>query len=93
MINNNKDKILKEFMTIPSVGKSVAEDLWELGYRSIEQLKNEDPEKMYEEHCHQKGCKVDRCVLYTFRCLVYYVSNDSYDPELLKWWNWKNYEL
>jgi Pathogenicity locus len=29
-------------------------------------------------------------MLYIFRSAVYYASNDSHDPELLKWWNWKD---
>jgi hypothetical protein len=36
------------------------------------------------------GRHVDRCVLYTFRCAVYFASESKHDPELLKWWNWKD---
>jgi hypothetical protein len=36
---------------------------------------------------------VDRCMLNVFRCAVYYASNDIHDPELLKWWNWKDKSL
>ena len=32
----------------------------------------------------------DRCVLYAFRCAVYYASHTTHDPNLLKWWNWKD---
>jgi hypothetical protein len=32
---------------------------------------------------------VDRCMLYVFRCAVYYATNKKHDPKLLKWWNWK----
>ncbi len=28
-------------------------------------------------------------LLYVFRCAVYYATNKKHDPELLKWWNWK----
>ncbi|MGA3073400.1 MAG: helix-hairpin-helix domain-containing protein, partial [Bryobacteraceae bacterium] len=30
------------------------------------------------------------CVLYVFRCAVYFASEAEHDPELLKWWNWKD---
>lgn len=33
---------------------------------------------------------MDRCMLYVFRCAVYYASSEQHDPELLKWWNWKD---
>ena len=37
-----------------------------------------------------EGMHIDRCMLYVFRCAIYYASNDVYDSELLKWWNWKD---
>jgi hypothetical protein len=30
------------------------------------------------------------CVLYVFRCAVYYTSHEHHEPELLKWWSWKD---
>ena len=85
--------ILKEFRKIPGVGKSISQDLYDLGYRSIEELKNQNPEEMYANICVKQGMHVDRCMLYVFRCAVYYASNDIHDPELLKWWNWKDKRL
>lgn len=89
MNSRTQKDILKEFQTIPGVGKSIAMDLWNLGYRSIDELKNQNPEKMYARFCKMVGTHVDRCLLYTFRCAVYFASNKVHDPELLKWWNWK----
>ncbi|MCL5991054.1 MAG: helix-hairpin-helix domain-containing protein [Bacteroidetes bacterium] len=88
-MENFKSKILKELQLIPGVGKSIAQDLWDLDYRSVSELKNENPEKMYEKFCKIKGQHIDRCLLYVFRCAVYFASNKIHDPELLKWWNWK----
>lgn len=84
-----KKASLKELEQIPGVGKSIANDLWGLGIRSIKDLRGRDPEKLYEKFCRQKGVSVDRCVLYVFRCAVYYSSNKKHNPDLLKWWNWK----
>jgi hypothetical protein len=81
---------MKDLRRIPGVGPSIAHDLYELGYRSAQELRGEDPEVMYEEHCRQKGTVVDRCVLYTFRCAVYFAGTADPDPEKLKWWNWKD---
>ncbi|TAL69993.1 MAG: pathogenicity locus [Bacteroidetes bacterium] len=89
-MDKTKSKILKEFQIIPGVGNSIALDLWELGYRSVIQLKNQNPEKMYNKFCHLKGMHIDRCLLYVFRCAVYFASNKIHNPELLKWWNWKD---
>ena len=89
-VEDEKHVVLKEFRQIPGVGKSIAEDLWNLGFRSVSNLKNEDPEALYTKLCAYQGAHVDRCMLYVFRCAVYYASNNVYDAELLKWWNWKD---
>jgi len=86
----DKKAILKSFQIIPGVGKSIAQDLWDLDIRSVQELKNKSPEQLYEELCRQKACTLDRCMLYVFRCAVYFASEKQHDPELLKWWNWKN---
>jgi hypothetical protein len=79
---------LRDLQRIPGVGPSLAADLWDLGYSSVDELAGEDPDDMYFQHCMQRGTTVDRCVLYVFRCAVYFAENDQPDPELLKWWNW-----
>ena len=90
MGGHEKQVVLKEFKQIPGVGKSIAEDLWNLGLRSLQDLKGADPEKLYCSLCIYKGSLVDRCMLYVLRCAIYYVSNNKHKPELLKWWNWKD---
>jgi hypothetical protein len=86
----NIEKSLKEFRKIPGVGKAVAMDLFNLGYRSIHDLKGLDPEVIYVLHNDQRGQVQDICMLYTFRCAVYFAETvgDVQDPEKLKWWNW-----
>jgi hypothetical protein len=39
--------------------------------------------------CEKAGPQ-DRCLLYVFRCAVYYASTAAPEPELLKWWSWKD---
>ena len=88
----NKQVILAQLRQIPGVGKSIAEDLWELDIRSTADLQEKDPEILYQQLCVVQGQKIDRCMLYVLRCAVYYASNTEYQPELLKWWNWKDRE-
>jgi hypothetical protein len=75
---------------IPSVGSSIAADLRLLGYQQVADLRDENPQEMFDTLCEQRGEKIDRCVLYTFRCAVYFASSSEHEPELLKWWNWKD---
>ena len=90
MTESLKPSVLRELQQIPGVGKKIAEDLWTLGIRSVHDLKDTDPEALYRKLAARKGSRVDRCVLYVLRCAVYYASTRSHDPELLKWWNWKD---
>ncbi|WP_211252469.1 helix-hairpin-helix domain-containing protein [Maridesulfovibrio frigidus] len=90
MQNAAKASILKSFRTLPGVGKVIAEDLWNMGYRALEDLKGEDPEEMYIQLEELAGQHVDRCMLYVFRCVNYCVNNKERDPHLEKWWSWKD---
>lgn len=77
-------------LTIPGVGKAIKQDLIKLGYHDVESLKDQNPDEMYERYNKIIGYTIDRCLLYVFKCAVYYASNDIHDKELLKWWNWKD---
>lgn len=79
-----------ELQTIPGVGPALAGDLRRLGVRRVADLKSADPQKLYDRLCEKTGAKQDRCVLYAFRCAVYYASRPVHEPEKLKWWNWKD---
>ncbi len=83
---------LQDLRRIPGIGRSLARDLLDLGYSRVESLAGADPEAMYEALCRLRGAHIDRCVLYTFRCAVYFATHEGHerDPELLKWWNWKD---
>jgi len=85
-----KDKSCDNLLTIPGIGKSIAEDLHSIGIHHVHDLAGQDPQALYNDLCAGSKMIVDPCVLYTFRCAVYYAENDKHDPELLKWWNWKH---
>ena len=81
---------MNDLQTVPGVGKNIAKDLADIGICCVSDLKGRDPQKMYDELCTLRKQHIDRCVLYVFRCAVYYAGNEKHDPELLKWWNWKD---
>lgn len=86
----DKTPVLKELQKIPGIGKSLSQDLYMLGMRKVSDLKERDPQKLYDELNSLTGKVQDRCVLYVFRCAVYFATEREHDPELLKWWNWKD---
>jgi hypothetical protein len=79
---------LADLTRIPGIGPSLARDLFDLGIGRVSALRRRDPEKLYERLCALRGVHQDRCVLYTFRCAVYFATEKRHDGELLKWWNW-----
>ena len=78
----------EQLESIPWVGPRTAECLRDLGFEHVSDLRGADPEKMYRDLCEREY--TDRCVLYVFRCVTYYASTSDHDPELLKWWKWKD---
>lgn len=81
---------LRDLQAIPGVGPSLAQDLMSLGISRVAQLKKKNPERLYQRLEQHVGTHVDRCVLYVFRCAVYYAETPKPEPNLLKWWNWKD---
>lgn len=76
--------------TISGVGPSLAQDLRELGIARVADLRGQDPERLYARLIAQRGVHQDRCVLYVFRCAVYFAETPEPVPERLKWWWWKD---
>jgi hypothetical protein len=81
---------LRELQRIPGVGPSIARDLLGMGFRRIQELRGEDPEALYARFCAEQGMHIDRCMLYVFRCAVYFAATEDPDPALLQWWAWKD---
>ena len=86
-----------ELEIIPGVGKSIAADLERLGISRVADLSGRDPQELYDQLRELSGGKLDRCVLYVFRCAVHFAEHSDErpapDPELLKWWNWSDRTL
>jgi hypothetical protein len=81
---------VSDLQTIPGIGVKIEKRLNDVRVTSIEDMRKSDPEELFRDLCDIKASPVDRCVLYAFRCAKYFVSNEQYDSERLKWWNWKD---
>ena len=79
-----------DLQSIPGIGPRVAKLLNEVGIRGVSDLRKRNPERLYQRLCQRRKQRIDRCVLYAFRCAVYFASEKTPDPERLKWWNWKD---
>jgi hypothetical protein len=87
-----RDESIKNLRIIPGVGPATAADLVNIGIRKVSDLRGRNPERLYERSNRNAGTVQDRCLLYVFRCAVYYASTprSRQDPRKLLWWNWKD---
>lgn len=90
--NPEVEAAIKDLRKIPGVGKSIAMDLISIGIEKVSDLRAKNPLELYAESNRFAGCVQDRCLLYVFRCAVYFAETpaNKQEPELLKWWNWKD---
>ena len=71
---------------VPGIGAKKEQELTELGYDSLEALKNADPEELYVQACLKQGYQLDKCALYAFRCAVAYANDPAPNPDNNRWW-------
>lgn len=86
----NKQKILRQLQEVPGIGKACAEDLWNIGIRRISDLSGQNPAVLYNRLNRFSRVTHDICMLYTFRCAVYFATEKDHESDKLHWWNWKD---
>ena len=77
-----KDPVVKGFTKLTNVGPAMAKDFILLGLSSPDDLKGQDPDRLYERLCELTGKRHDPCVLDTFRAVVH----NAQTGEEKKWW-------
>src|SRR5579862_1722359 len=91
VLNTNfseKELALRELQIIPGVGKSIANDLYNIGIRKVSDLRRKNPEKLYQLSNDRVGTTQDRCLLYVFCCAVYFAETAKPEKQKLNWWWW-----
>lgn len=88
--SNTSKKTVHPFRKLPNVGVQTEQDLLAMGYTSIDSLKGVKADDLYQKECDLRGCSIDRCQLYLYRALEYYINSENPDIEKCKWWYWKD---
>lgn len=88
--SNTSKKTVHPFRKLPNVGVQTEQDLLAMGYTSIDSLKGVKSDDLYQKECDLRGCSIDRCQLYLYRALEYYINSENPDIEKCKWWYWKD---
>ena len=73
---------ISQLEDIPNIGRSIANDLRQLGTKFPSDLPGRDPYKMYEELCRITGQRHDPCLLDTFIAAVRFMEGGPKKP----WW-------
>ena len=81
---------MTELRKIPNVEKRTEQDLIAMGYTTIASLRGKRAEDLYAEECRLRACVLDRCQLYLYRAVEYFVNTENPDPAKCKWWLWKD---
>jgi hypothetical protein len=82
----------RDLTCIPGVGPTIARYLSDIGIQKVSDLKGQNPEQLFDRSNEYAGKIQDRCLLYVFRCAVYYAETDEEEreEEKLRWWSWKD---
>ena len=73
---------------LAGIGKAMLSDFSLLGVRSVDELAQADPDRLYEELCERTQTRQDPCVLDTFRCAVAQAKDPRLPKEQCNWWYW-----
>lgn len=71
-----------------SVGPAMERDFKLLGIKSVSDLAQRDPVKLYEQLCRKTGTRQDPCVLDVFRAAVAQARDPKLPAEKCVWWYW-----
>jgi hypothetical protein len=75
---------LIEFQSVPSVGPKFAQDLIDMRYYTLSQLKDKNGAELLNEHERQIDAWTDPCVEDQFRLVVHYANHPGNGKQ---WWH------
>lgn len=78
----------RQLTELVSVGPATLKDFELLGIRSVDQLKNRNPQRMYRELCRLRKQRIDPCCLDVFVAAVAQAKDPDLPIEQRQWWYW-----
>ncbi|MGH9862184.1 MAG: DUF4332 domain-containing protein [Candidatus Acidiferrales bacterium] len=78
----------RELSDLVSVGPATVRDLERVGVRTVPELAQRSPEKLYERLCEVTGQAHDICCLDVFRAAVAQARNPRLPARQRQWWYW-----
>jgi len=78
----------RELGDLISIGPAMLRDFELLGIRSVAQLAQQNPQRLYTRLSRATGQRQDPCVLDTFCAAVAQARNPRLPAEKCQWWYW-----
>jgi Pathogenicity locus len=75
---------VKKFEDIPNIGPAMVRDFHSLGLTEPQELKKQDPFKLYQRMCQVSGMRQDPCVLDTYMAAVDFMNG----AVAKSWWQY-----
>ena len=81
---------MTDLRVIPGVAEKMKGHLQAIGINCVEDLIGQNAEDLFQKHNITRGSVDCRCVLYVYRCAVYYANTENPEFEKLQWNYWKD---
>ncbi len=85
---NKKLEAIKHLQSLPNIGPATAERLYSVRIKTVEQMKQSDPQRLYESLKKKEGGKLDKCVLYVLQGAIlevpWWECKDLFNDQLRK---------
>src|SRR5262249_49542905 len=78
----------RAFQQLGSIGPACAQDLLQLGFRAVDELRGQDPRALYHRLCELPGSRQDPCVEDVLRCAIAQVDDEGLPAPLRQWHRW-----
>jgi predicted DNA-binding transcriptional regulator YafY len=78
----------RAFQQLGSIGPACAQDLLQLGFRRVDELRGQDPRALYQRLCELTGSRQDPCVEDVLRCAIAQAEEPGLPAPLRQWHRW-----
>ncbi|MCU0867721.1 MAG: WYL domain-containing protein [Planctomycetes bacterium] len=78
----------RAFQQLGSVGPACAGDLVQLGFRTVDELRGQDPRALWLRLSELTGARQDPCVEDTFRCVIAQAEHPDLPAKWRRWHHW-----
>ncbi len=81
----------RQLLDLYSIGPAAVKDFHLLKIKSVDDLRNNDANNLYNQLCRITKTKHDPCVIDVFRCAIEQAKDPKLDRIKCDWWYWTQF--